>query len=484
MRTLSPGPPSRASCPGPPISTSSPLPPFKVSLPAPPMRMSSPSPPLAVSSMPVSPAAVMTSSPPSPLMPMRSFASKLQIVTSSGRPDTVITPLLFVTEITSSPLVALMTIVSAAPSPPALPGCAPRSMATWLTPVPVRSLTVMVSASPRALTSMCSTPLRSMVTVPMSRVSLARLPLAEMSIFSHVGAVEAQRIGARLALDRVAGVTRVPNERVVARAEQRQVVASAADDDVVALAAGDGVVAGTAVDREIDLAGVKRRSVDGVVAGAPADHERVVGGLGPGDRHLRRQSVDDHRCPVAGDGDAVVAGGAIDGHAVGRSVALARSRRCRQVDGDLLDVGSGEVVDRDGVGAAHGIDLDLLDAVEVHGDVADVAGKAHPLTIGGDDPVLADVGSIEYQRIRAGLAFDRVAAVARIPLEHVVAGAKEGDVVALIAVDEVFAIPAEETVGAAAAEQHVVARPAIEGEHRIGEQRRGREGIVAGATGA
>src|SRR5262249_56460195 len=85
----------------------------------------------------------------------------------------------------------------------------------------------------------------------------------DVDLLADVGAVEAQRIGARLALDRVAGVTRVPNERVVARAEQRQVVASAADDDVVALAAGDGVVAGTAVDREIDLAGVKRRSVDG-----------------------------------------------------------------------------------------------------------------------------------------------------------------------------------------------------------------------------
>jgi hypothetical protein len=42
----------------------------------------------------------------------------------------VTTPLLFVTVIASLPLVALMTIVSAAPSPPAVPGCAPRSIAT------------------------------------------------------------------------------------------------------------------------------------------------------------------------------------------------------------------------------------------------------------------------------------------------------------------------------------------------------------------
>ena len=42
----------------------------------------------------------------------------------------------------------------------------------------------MVSAPPRALTWMFSTPLRSMVTLPTSRNSLTRLPLAEMSMFS------------------------------------------------------------------------------------------------------------------------------------------------------------------------------------------------------------------------------------------------------------------------------------------------------------
>ena len=42
------------------------------------------------------------------------------------------TPLLSVTVIASSPLVALMTTVSAWPSPTPLPGVAPRSMATCL----------------------------------------------------------------------------------------------------------------------------------------------------------------------------------------------------------------------------------------------------------------------------------------------------------------------------------------------------------------
>ena len=39
----------------------------------------------------------MTSSPPRPLMTMRSLASKPVIVTSAARPDTVTTPLSLVT---------------------------------------------------------------------------------------------------------------------------------------------------------------------------------------------------------------------------------------------------------------------------------------------------------------------------------------------------------------------------------------------------
>ena len=47
-----------------------------------------------------------------------------------------------------------------------------------------RSLTMMVSAPPRALNSIASTSLRSMVTLAMSRVKRTRPPLAEMSMFS------------------------------------------------------------------------------------------------------------------------------------------------------------------------------------------------------------------------------------------------------------------------------------------------------------
>ena len=72
--------------------------------------------------------------------------------------------------------------------------------------------------------------------------------------------------------------------------------------------------------------------------------------------------------------------------------------------------------------------------------------------------------AVEQHRVVAGLAFDDVAAVTRIPLEHVVAGAQERRVVALVAVDEVVAVAAEQQVGAVAAEDRVVARAAVEGE--------------------
>ena len=61
---------------------------------------------------------------------------------------------------------------------------AARSIATCFTPVPERSLTVIVSAPLNAAIWIFSMPLRSIVTVPTSRNSVARLPLAETSMRS------------------------------------------------------------------------------------------------------------------------------------------------------------------------------------------------------------------------------------------------------------------------------------------------------------
>ena len=160
------------------------------------------------------------------------------IVTCAASPLTTTDAPLLATVMVSSPAVPLTITVSAAPSPWPLPAVPDRSMLTCVTSVPVRSLTVMVSAPPRALNWMCSTPLRSMVMLATSR----RQPHAaaigrDVDVLGDVGAVEHQRIGAGLALDDVAAVARIPDERVVAVAEQGHVVAAAADHGVVAVAA-------------------------------------------------------------------------------------------------------------------------------------------------------------------------------------------------------------------------------------------------------
>ena len=143
----------------------------------------------------------------------------------------------------------------------------------------------------------------------------------------------------------------------------------------------------------------------------------------PGDADARR---------VAVDVDVVVAAGAVDGDRVGLAIAAAARCAARSMS-TWVDVGAGQVVDDDVVGPAEGVELDLLDAVEVHGDVADVAEEADARAVGGDVDVLADVGAVEQHLVGAVLALDGVAAVARVPLEDVVAGAQEGDVVALVA---------------------------------------------------
>ncbi len=146
----------------------------------------------------------------------------------------------------------------------------------------------------------------------------------------------------------------------------------------------------------------------------------------------------------------------------------------------LLHAGAGQILDGDGVGAAQGVELDLLDAVQVHGDVADIAGEPHVIAVRRDVDLLVDVGAIEQQRVGAGPTFDRVTAVARIPDERVVAGAQVRHVIAAAAGDKVVAIAAEQRVVAITASDRVVARAAIERElDQAGETIAGRDDVIA-----
>src|SRR5262249_48330755 len=133
------------------------------------------------------------------------------------------------------------------------------------------------------------------------------------------------------------------------------------------------------------------------------DDELVVGPFGTGDVHNGVQAGDGVAGARAGHLDLVGPVGAVDDHGVGRAVADAAARDRRQVEVDRGHVGAAQVADVDGVGAAQGGEVDLLDAVEVHGDGGDVAGEAHPVAVGRDVDLLRDVGAVELQGVVAAL---------------------------------------------------------------------------------
>ena len=172
---------------------------------------------------------------------------------------------------------------------------------------------------------------------------------------------------------------------------------------------------------------------------------------------------------------------AVHGDAVDRAVAPAV--RAAQVECDLRDVRPAEVADDDLVGAAERAEVDALDVVQIHRDGRDVAGEERAPAVGDDIDVLVDVRAEEQHRVDAVLAFDRVVAVARVPLEHVVAGAEQGDVVAVVAEDEVIAVAAEQHVRALAAEDRVVAGAAVDRQLHDARGQRGRgDRVIAAAA--
>src|SRR5439155_10657913 len=98
----------------------------------------------------------------------------------------------------------------------------------------------------------------------------------------------------------------------------------------------------------------------------------------------------------------------------------------------------------------------------VQDDVADVAEKSKPRTVGGEVNIFARVGSIEKQGVVSRSALNEVAAVTGIPLERVIAFAKINDVISLVPIYEIVARTAHDQIGRRAADQGVVAGVAKE----------------------
>src|SRR5262245_49309321 len=151
-----------------------------------------------------------------------------------------------------------------------------------------------------------------------------------------------------------------------------------------------------------------------------------------------------------------------------------------EVDGDLLHVSAGQVVDHDGVGAARALELDTLDAIEVHGDVALGAGKCRPAAIGRNGGGLINAGATEVERVETASTLNDVAAVALIPDEQVIAGAQQRHVAAAASGDrvvagatgqQVVAVAARNVVIAAATVDDVISGSPIDDVRRIGRLR-------------
>src|SRR5262249_20575225 len=127
------------------------------------------------------------------------------------------------------------------------------------------------------------------------------------------------------------------------------------------------------------------------------------------------------------DRDGVVPIGAVDDDGIGLAVAAAPS--ALEVQVEVEKAGCGCLVDRDGIGTAQGVVIDLLNIVEVHGDIADITSESDSIAVSRDIDVLRCIRAVEFQRVIAALSYDGVAAVAVIPPEGVVPGAEESDVI-------------------------------------------------------
>jgi hypothetical protein len=106
--------------------------------------------------------------------------------------------------------------------------------------------------------------------------------------------------------------------------------------------------------RQLDHVGREPRGVEHVVAAAEVHLQGVERCFRAAQAHVGGQAADGRRAGRAGDDHGVGAAGAVDRDLVGRAVAGAPSK-AGQVDVHLRDVGAGEVVHGDVVGAAEAV---------------------------------------------------------------------------------------------------------------------------------
>jgi hypothetical protein len=225
-----------------------------------------------------------------------------------------------------------------------------------------------------------------------------------------------------------------------------------------------------AVHEELDRTGGQANRADGVPAREGVDVQAVVRDFRVEDLGCRCETAHLHNLCVSADIDRVVAVGCIDDDTVGLAVARGAAEGAGEVDVHAADVGSGQAVDRDDVGAAESVEVDPLDAGGVHRDVAGVTEELEAASVRRHIDLLGCRGTVEHHRVGTGLALDDVAAVTGIPDKGVIAGAQPGQVVAPVAVDRILPVPAKKRLDALAAGDRVVPSAAVDRcRDRVGE---------------
>src|SRR5205085_9516693 len=89
-----------------------------------------------------------------------------------------------------------------------------------------------------------------------------------------------------------------------------------------------------------------------------------------------------HAARVSVHVDRVVAVGGVDDDAVDLTVARRAAEGAGEVDVHAADAGAAQIVDRDDVGAAEGVEVDALDAVGVHRDVGGATDELELASVG------------------------------------------------------------------------------------------------------
>src|SRR5262249_14428888 len=155
-------------------------------------------------------------------------------------------------------------------------------------------------------------------------------------------------------------------------------------DYVRARTADQSVITVAAVFGQGDRIYLKTAGVDDIVARKGVDCELVARAITSRDVHRSRQARYRDAGRRTGDFDVVGAGGAVDDDGVGLAVADAAAWCAFEVKVYCGDVGAGQVANGDVVSAPLGVEVDALNAIEVHRHGGHVAEETDTCAIGGD----------------------------------------------------------------------------------------------------